>query len=204
MKIELNLVRSQEIYGNIFSLVVRDRVEVENSEGVSRAIAKFISSNLEILDAALTDKGLVTRLGSLEFITTPDFMCLKYLLASSGLDILVWGVSDVEVNQTEIPFNTFEYNLVDDMFKVVDWVSLTNKVTYSIDSVNITELYTTLTNGLGLFENDLFVDFGNPIKSDLEQMKRYEGVSGTVPNSIIGHFSNVLRYLGKNLVVLHE
>ena len=77
MILEVNLVRTQSIYGSAFGIVARERAVVENGEQIMSQIIKVLSDNIEVLDSAIADKGLVAQIGALKMMTVDEFASLR-------------------------------------------------------------------------------------------------------------------------------
>lgn len=205
MILEVNLVRTQSIYGSAFGIVARERAVVENGEQIMSQIIKVLSDNIEVLDSAIADKGLVAQIGALKMMTVDEFVSLRYrLAATSGLDILVFGVSEQEVNSNEIPAGTLEYNVIDTNWNLLDWVCLGTKIPVSENDYKLTDIYEKMAGMYDLFKGDLFSDYADPLTQQIEVLKGIEAAVGSTPTSITTYINSVFEYCGKKLIVIYN
>lgn len=205
MILEVNLVRTQSIYGSAFGIVARERAVVENGEQIMSQIIKVLSDNIEVLDSAIADKGLVAQIGALKMMTVDEFVSLRYrLAATSGLDILVFGVSEQEVNANEIPTGTLEYNVIDTNWNLLDWVCLGTKIPVSENDYKLTDIYEKMAGMYDLFKGDLFSDYADPLTQQIEVLKGIEAAVGSTPTSITTYINSVFEYCGKKLIVIYN
>lgn len=205
MILEVNLVRTQSIYGSAFGIVARERAVVENGEQIMNQIIKVLSDNIEVLDSAIADKGLVAQIGALKTMTVDEFASLRYrLAATSGLDILVFGVSEQEVNANSIPTETLEYNVIDTNWNLLDWVCLGTKINVPENDYKLTDIYEKMAGMYDLFKGDLFSDYADPLTQQIEVLKGIEAAVGSTPTSITTYINSVFEYCGKKLIVIYN
>lgn len=202
MILELNLVFSQSIYANAFTLIARDRVAVEDDEQVLAQVASFIKNHIEVFDAAIADKDLVNRLQTLELRTISDFYSLKYMIASFGLDVLTSYVADLEINPSEITENTTEYNIIDELDSTPSFVRSASKVVVSNESGDLHTVYSKIIEGFGFFDSDLTAGFNNPLTRDLQILKQSEDLIGVSPVPVTTEINSILEYLGKKVIAI--
>lgn len=201
---ELNLVKNQGIYSQVFSLLARKRVLAENDTDVLTEVCNFIRENLDIFDAALTNKALIGKLENIEMLTIDEFHCLKYVIANSGIDILLFGVSDVEVGADGIPEGNNEYNVIDNNLCLTSFVKFCTKVLADSKTSNFGKVYSTIADMYGFFEGELFTGFRNPISTQLQVINEAEKLLGVAPTSSTQYLNSILDYLGKNVIVITE
>jgi len=202
MLLELNLVFSQSIYANAFTLVSRNRVMTENEDQVLTAIASFIKDNIETFDAAIADKDLVNRLQTVEFRTIGELYSLKYMIASFGLDILFNAVAELEVNPSEIAENTVEYNIIDELDSDPTFVRSASKVVISNEAGDLYSVYSKIIEGFGFFDTELTTGFNNPLTRDLTILKQSEELMGISPVAVTTEINSILEYLGKKVIAI--
>lgn len=202
MLLELNLVFSQSIYANAFTLVSRSRVMTENEDQVLTAIASFIKDNIETFDAAIADKDLVNRLQTVEFRTIGELYSLKYMIASFGLDILFNAVAELEVNPSEIAENTVEYNIIDELDSDPTFIRSASKVIISNEAGDLYSVYSKIIEGFGFFDTELTAGFNNPLTRDLTILKQSEELMGISPVAVTTEINSILEYLGKKVIAI--
>lgn len=203
MNLEINLVRSQSIYSKAFTILSRKRAFVSNDSEAMAQIESFFAENLDTFDAALTNKALVSQLSNLNGLTIDEFYSLKFMLAASGLDVLVWNVAELEVNSSEIPEGFMEYNSVDYLNSAdSSFISFCTKIVLSASGGDMYELYSKIFNMYGLFKGDLFVGYKNPVENQLEILKQTEEAMGVSPVAITNYLNSILEYLKKDTIAL--
>lgn len=202
MKLELNLVMNQGIYSPVFRILDRKRVENYESTYVMKLIAEFIRGNDAILNNWLSDKDLVNRLSNVtDDMTVTEFMSIKYLLAEAGLDILVYTVADMEVNDTDIPVGEFEFNVVDDYSVSESFIKNSTKI--SLKEENYYELYARIQDMYSFFELGSLAGYSNnPLRKSLDALKITAESMGVTPISLTNEINSTLEYLGKKLILI--
>lgn len=202
MNLELNLVKTQSIYSKVGSLLDRRRVLVGNDSEAMAAISSFIADNTETFDAALSNKALVSQLQDLKNLTIDELYSLKYVFASSGIDLIIMAVSDIEVNENMIPEGIIEYNVIDNLNNVSNFIKFATKIPVSSEGGVLTEMYSKVVEIHGLFEGDLFQGFQNPLEAQIGILRQTEQALGVTPSSITTYLNSVLEYLGKDIYVI--
>lgn len=202
MLLEINLVFSQSIYSNTFTLIARDRVEVSDDGQVLTQIAEFIKNHIESFDAAIPDKDLMNRLQTLDLTTVSDFYSLKFILANFGLDILCNYVAELEVNASEISDNTTEYNIIDELDDAPSFVRSASKVVVSNEAGDMHTVYSKVVEGFGFFNSELTAGFNNPLTRSLEVLTRSEELIGVSPVPVTTEINSILEYLGKKIIAI--
>lgn len=202
MLIEFNLVKNRDIFTPVYEVIARERKEAENGEMALAHMCEFISSNVASFDAALADKSLVTKLQGIQSLTISDFYSLKFILANSGVDLLMYAVSDREVNDQEIPADFLEYNSVDynDVFD--GFIPRASKMNASSESMNMSQVYERVINAYGYFDGSITEGYLNPLKTNLDLLKQTEVALGVSPTNITSYINSVLEYLNIRLVLM--
>lgn len=204
MYIELNLVRNQNIFSPVFNLITRKRVVVEDNTGVMEEICKFLNENVVTFDAALADKELVSKLQRISEMGISDFYSLKFILANSGLDILVHKVAEMAPNEEVVPDGMLEYNVIDDFDPTGSFIKSASKIVVSDESSDLYEVYKRIIEGYDFFTSDLCSGYQNPLTTNLDLIKQTEQAIGVAPSSITTYINSVLEYLGKSLIVIQN
>lgn len=204
MYIELNLVSNQSIFSPVYTLIARERKLVNDDSEVITAICEFISDNITSFDAALSDKELVSRLQNLDQISIVDFYSIKFMLANSGLDILVNSVAELEVNADQIPEGMLEYNVVDNIATNQSFVKPSSKIVLDADSSDLHQVYSEIVSGFGFFQTPILSGYRNPLTANLDLLKQTEVAIGVAPTSITTYINSVLEYLGKSIILIQN
>lgn len=202
MLLELNLVKNRDIFTPMFTSIARGRKAVTTGDEALAAMCKFISANIATFDAALADKALVTKLQGLSSMTVNEFYSLKYVLANAGIDLLMYFVADEEVNGDEIPQGMMEYNVVDYNDVQFGFIPVASKINASTESMNMSQVYQRIIDMFGFFQTELTSDYINPLKTNLDLLKRTEEAMGVSPTNITSYINSVLEYLNKELVLI--
>lgn len=204
MQLELNLVKIASVESKVAKLLVRKRVNVEGDTQALEEITKFIKENNSTFVAVLSDQVFVNKLNDLSSLTIDQFTCLRWMLATKGVDIWYQYVSDAEVNKTDVPTGVFEYNIVDSTNITGQFIPFTSKITVQKDENNFTNLYSSILSLYGLFEGSIFEGIRNPLESIIKSMKDDENVLGTVPTSKTTYCNSVFEFLKKDIKVITE
>lgn len=202
MNLEVNLVKVDTIDSKLSKLLARNRFLVENDTQALDSIVKFIADNASTFNAALTDQRLVAQLQDLSSLTITDLDCLRYILSSKGIDIWYFYVSDVEVDQTDIPTGIFEYNVVDTSNMMSAFIPFSTKITQAQTENKLTTLYDKIIDMYGLFSGKLFSGINNPIKVMVDSMKGDEEILGTVPTTKSTYCNSIFDFLKKDIKVI--
>lgn len=204
MNLELSFVKSRSIYGNSFNLISRDRFIVDaNDADISKCITDFIKSNTDLLRNAGADDLMIQKIHSSESLTFSEIMDLKYYMASNlQLDLLMWGLSDADSNEIEIPKGAIEYCIVQGTWSLGSMINLCTKKILSESQSNVSDLFEFIMTTFEPFESPLFEGIKNPLKPQIELMKDIERKGGTVPSSMVTYVNSILEYLKLNLVIL--
>lgn len=202
MIVEINLVNSNAVFGNVYSLIARDRKECEGNSEIMGYIISFIKENITIFDAALSDKDLVTKMNNLEAMTISEFYSLKFILAQSGIDILVHQVAEMEVNATEIPQGKIEYSVIDNLDYEPVFIRTASKIVVDDDNSNLSTVYGRVIEAYDYFNSELTNGYSNPLMTNLEVVKKMEQALGVSPTSITSYINSVFQYLGKDFMVI--
>lgn len=201
MTIELNLVFSQGIYASVFSLLARQRTKIESTEDTMAAVLKFLNDNSEVLRDTLSDEDLINRIISTEFLTISEFMSLKYLLASSGVDVLVYEVADLEVDPESIPEDQTEYMIINDL-DITNGVKLASKFVVPSKEIDLYSVYAKAIEVGNFFTTELTKGYKNPLLNALSTLKQSEQLLGNSPVGITTAIESMLKYLGISIVAI--
>jgi len=203
MVIEINLVGNQnQVYTNLFEFRARKRAQVADDAEAMGAIAAFLAENIAIIDAAIADKGLVSRLQGLQTLSINDYYSLKFLLAQSGLDILTFIVAEQEVNSDNLDRGILEYNVIDTNYPDNSFLHRATKITAESDSSHMSEVYAKIQEIYNFFESDLFEGYKNPMANQIDLIKETETLIGKAPEGSTLFVNSVLEYMGKQIILI--
>lgn len=201
MLLEINLVKTATIDSKVAKYIARQRYEVASDTEVLDYISKFIGENISTFTAALTDQRFVSALSSLNNLTIEKFNCLRYVIASKGLDVWVWYVKEGEANASEVSDNVFEYNVLD-RFSTNSFVPMCFRVLQSSSENSLSKLYTEINNAYDLFGGSLFAGQVNPIMNMVKAMKVDEDAMGTVGQGKTTYVNSILEFIGLDIKVV--
>lgn len=203
MKVELNLIKNQGIFIPVYTLISRERFNVDD-DNIMTTICQFIRDNASVFDAALSDKELVTKLTTIESISVSELMSLKYCLASAGMDLLVNQVAEEEVNPDSIPEGIAEYNIIDDLDVEQGFVKFSTKVTTDQDTSSMSDVYGKIIEIFDYFSTPLTASCENPLKENMDTLLVTEKSIGRAPESVTTYINSVLEYLGKRIILIQN
>jgi hypothetical protein len=204
MKLEVTLVKTKTIDSKMAKFLARSRYDVTDDASALTAIGKFIADNISTFQAALTDQRLLSQLQNLSGLTINQLQCLKYILASKGIDIWFYYVTDGAVNEADIDAGMFEYNVLDFCTINGSFIPFCTKFIQSSTDNSMVKLYTDIVDGYGLFEGSLFAGMVNPIKNMIDAMKTDEQALGVVSSMKTTYVNSILEYLRKDVRVITE
>lgn len=201
MLLEVNLVKTQSINESKAKLLDRRRYPIQDESLAINAVEKFISESMPTFTAALTDKTMLARLRGIKGLTVQDLDCLRYYLATKGLDIWYYAVSTTEVNSDEIPEGQVEFNVIDNSH-VRGFVPMCMKITQLQDSIKFSDVYSKIQTSYGLFEGATLSGFSNPLKSYIDGLKTDEELLGISNRGRTMYINSILEFLRKDLKVI--
>lgn len=202
MNIEFSLVYSESFPARVFSLMMRSRIVANNDEEILDGVCKFVTENIEQFDQVLIDKDMVNRLKNLQLTTISELYSLKYLLAQSGLDILIHQVAELEINADGIEEGGEEVIVVNNLDATSAIARPAAKIHHNEADDSKSALYSKIVDMYGFFSTDLTAGFKNPFTSLLDQLKRINDSIGVSPESFIIPIESTLEYLGKSIIVI--
>lgn len=205
MTLEISLVSTDSIYGSVFTLLNRKRYTSENLSGADAIdyALDFLSENINTLDAILVDKNLINIISSKQTLSIMDFLSLKFMMAQSGVDVLMYAVADNEVNQESIPNNIREYNILDNTSMIEGFIPTVIK--YSVDEIsgNIGDVYSRMLTTYNPFNKTIFGNTKNPIEANVNTLINAEKVSGNIVEGLVVSINSLFLYLGKTINVIY-
>ena len=216
INLELTLVETKSLLSKQGLLIERKRVLVENDEEAMLAIMAFIDSNyiylFESTMSTTRDEDLEYKLGSRfsnpnseKFkipLTVDELYSLKYIFASTHLDLIITVVSDDEINDCDIPKNTIECNVVDNYNSPLSFVKFAKKFIITNKSSYL-DLYSNIIKKYKLFDGDLFKEYHNPLKERVNILRQVQKVLGSNPTTITSSLTYILEYLGKDMYSIY-
>lgn len=204
MKLEVNLVSVKSPFTRVYGFLARNRYDVENDSDVASSIIKFIHENIDYFSSAISDKNLISKLETLNSINPDQFMSLKYILCSFGLDILVTSVGVNEINPESVSDNEFEYSIIDDNMPTGEFTKQSTKYVLPSDNVSMSTLYTKIMESFELFKGDLLSDYKNPLQNQIDVIRANELSIGETSPQITSYINSVFEYLGKKLILITQ
>lgn len=213
MQLELTLIKSNGTYNPVSKLLRRTRYKINDDSDLMKCIMGFLNDNIEIINSAFENKLIPQRIKALQSLDTDELIGLKYMLQSVGLDILYWAVADNEVNPSVITDGTVEYNIVDREYGFTGMTRLNTKVSMPKHDMDITYLYTKISEAFHLFEGPLFENIvANPIQEDIDRIQAMNDIDETTgamivsrfPQTIAMHANMIIQYLGFDIYVITQ
>lgn len=202
MNLELNLVKKRDIYTKVYTSLARKRVLINNDTEAMDNIASFISDNIEVFDAAFSDKNFVTKLQSLSNLTIDSYSSLRYILSQNGLDVVAWIVPDPEINPEVVPDDMAEYNIVDMLDAASHFLKLCTKLQVPENNLNLYEVYSNIIDRYNFFNGELFEGQRNPFLDQLSIIKENMTLLGESSTASTTYLNSVLEFLGKEIYII--
>ena len=117
--------------------------------------------------------------------------------------MIIISVPDNEVNESKVPSDIIEYNIIDNLNAQLSFVKFSTKVTLNIQS-GLTDLYDKIIKTYKLLEGDLYdktqQDF--EFKTQYDMLSEYEKGSSNTPTSIAINLNSILECMGKDIYVI--
>ena len=202
MNLEITLVKIKTIQ-DTSNADFLSRTRVINVRDDSQALdylSKFVRDNLDTISIAISDKVFINKLRNKENYTLTEFLCMKFILASSGLDIWYYQVSDNEDNGTDLPNGMVEYLVQDTTSFSKSFVPFVTKMTRSIDDSTSWNLYDTIKKNYNLFNGDLFAGLDDPMSRMIQSAKDSEEILHVTPKlGVTDYLYQTLLFVGKEL-----
>lgn len=203
MILEMTLVQTQNMYGNFYEYLDRERVIInDGDEDAMPAILKFITKNIDYIDNSIQDKSLIANIKNLASLDVIELACLRYMLSTYGIDVLTYIVSEGEDNAKELQTGVVEYNVIDTNDYMTPSIPFATKLTMDADKVSLSGLFNKINELYSLFDGDLFADFGNPIVSYSNVLETSEKLTGIVMPTVTNQINSILGFLGIKLTVI--
>ena len=205
MNLEVTLVKVKAIQDtSIADFLSRARfVDVEDDSKAMAYLTKFLKDNLDTISIAVSDKVLVNKLRNKDTFTLTEFLCTKFLLAMSGIDIWYYQVSDNEENGFDLPNGMVEYILQDTTSFSKSFVPFATKMTRSIDDARSWTIYDTIKGDYDFFEGDLFDGIDNPMSRMIQLAKDSEEMGNRSPElGVTEYLYQMVKFLGKDIKIL--
>ena len=205
MNLEVTLVKVKAIQDtSIADFLSRARfVDVEDDSKAMSYLTKFLKDNLDTISIAVSDKVLVNKLRNKDTFTLTEFLCTKFILAMSGIDIWYYQVSDNEENGFDLPNGMVEYILQDTTSFSKSFVPFATKMTRSIDDARSWTIYDTIKGDYDFFESDLFNGIDNPMSRMIQLAKDSEEMGNRSPElGVTEYLYQMVKFLGKDIKIL--
>lgn len=205
MNLEVTLVKVKAIQDtSIADFLSRARfVDVEDDSKAMAYLTKFLKDNLDTISIAVSDKVLVNKLRNKDTFTLTEFLCTKFILAMSGIDIWYYQVSDNEENGFDLPNGMVEYILQDTTSFSKSFVPFATKMTRSIDDARSWTIYDTIKGDYDFFEGDLFNGIDNPMSRMIQLAKDSEEMGNRSPElGVTEYLYQMVKFLGKDIKIL--
>jgi hypothetical protein len=125
---------------------------------------------------------------------TKDFASINYYLAKAGYLVQIQNVTDDEENPVSIPAGVTEWNIIDTTFLQYDYPT-TMKV-IPADGMDIVEVLDKIIGQLSFFDKDVLGSVRNPLREDVEQLKKVKNINGSASISLTTRIYDTLANLG--------
>lgn len=206
MNLEVNLVRVSSVGAKMGTLLARNRYLVTNDTEALGAIAKFIADNESTFNLKLTDQRLVAQLSSLDKMTITDFICLRTIISSgsTGLDLWVNYVADVEANPKDIPDGVSEYNIVDSANMMSAFIPFATKMVQPENELDLLAVYKKSIEMFGLYSSPIFSGINAPLISAVKTLESFQKPLGPAgyPTMITTAINSYFEALKKEFYVI--
>ncbi len=195
--IEVNLYSLLENSVNASAGYCIDRIRFDKeARGISvmEFVKGFLKNNLSHFESALKNSDIVDFINGDLTMRTKDFASINYYLAKAGYLVQIQNVTDDEENPVSIPAGITEWNIIDTTFLQYDYPT-TMKV-IPADGMDIVEVLDKIIDQLSFFDKDVLGSVRNPLKEDVEQLKKVKNINGSASISLTTRIYDTLANLG--------
>ena len=183
--IEVNLYSLLENSVNASAGYCIDRIRFDKeARGISvmEFVKGFLKNNLSHFESALKNSDIVDFINGDLTMRTKDFASINYYLAKAGYLVQIQNVTDDEENPVSVPAGITEWNIIDTTFLQYDYPT-TMKV-IPADGMDIVEVLDKIIGQLSFFDKDVLGSVRNPLKEDVEQLKKVKNINGSASISL--------------------
>lgn len=195
--IEVNLYSLLENSVNASAGYCIDRIRFDKeARGISvmEFVKGFLKNNLSHFESALKNSDIVDFINGDLTMRTKDFASINYYLAKAGYLVQIQNVTDDEENPVSVPAGITEWNIIDTTFLQYDYPT-TMKV-IPTDGMDIVEVLDKIIDQLSFFDKDVLGSVRNPLKEDVEQLKKVKNINGSASISLTTRIYDTLANLG--------
>jgi predicted RNA binding protein with dsRBD fold (UPF0201 family) len=195
--IEVNLYSLLENSVNASAGYCIDRIRFDKeARGISvmEFVKGFLKNNLSHFESALKNSDIVDFINGDLTMRTKDFASINYYLAKAGYLVQIQNVTDDEENPVSVPAGITEWNIIDTTFLQYDYPT-TMKV-IPADGMDIVEVLDKIIGQLSFFDKDVLGSVRNPLKEDVEQLKKVKNINGSASISLTTRIYDTLANLG--------
>lgn len=195
--IEVNLYSLLENSVNASAGYCIDRIRFDKeARGISvmEFVKGFLKNNLSHFESALKNSDIVDFINGDLTMRTKDFASINYYLAKAGYLVQIQNVTDDEENPVSVPAGITEWNIIDTTFLQYDYPT-TMKV-IPADGMDIVEVLDKIIDQLSFFDKDVLGSVRNPLKEDVEQLKKVKNINGSASISLTTRIYDTLANLG--------
>lgn len=195
--IEVNLYSLLENSVNASAGYCVDRIRFDKeARGISvmEFVKGFLKNNLSHFESALKNSDIVDFINGDLTMRTKDFASINYYLAKAGYLVQIQNVTDDEENPVSIPAGVTEWNIIDTTFLQYDYPT-TMKV-IPADGMDIVEVLDKIIGQLSFFDKDVLGSVRNPLREDVEQLKKVKNINGSASISLTTRIYDTLANLG--------
>ena len=195
--IEVNLYSLLENSVNASAGYCIDRIRFDKeARGISvmEFVKGFLKNNLSHFESALKKSDIVDFINGDLTMRTKDFASINYYLAKAGYLVQIQNVTDDEENPVSVPAGITEWNIIDTTFLQYDYPT-TMKV-IPTDGMDIVEVLDKIIDQLSFFDKDVLGSVRNPLKEDVEQLKKVKNINGSASISLTTRIYDTLANLG--------
>lgn len=204
MKLELNLVETRNAYGNLFNLLARKRVLVDSSDesGTLTECFEFLKENLNDLELVGVNATTLQLIQNSESATVTDLFCVKYILATSGIDLLFYSVDESYVaNQSGLSDGQHEYLILNENDKQAGFVPSVLKRVVSDETLVRASLYLDVVQQFDLF-NSKVIPKDVILRPSVDSLVSQEEMMGNLSEGTVSYVDLMLDYLGFKIQVI--
>jgi hypothetical protein len=205
MQLELTLGKTDSYISSVFTFLKRERFKINDESDFMKSVIMFLANNKETVSAATGDAEFEGKMLNLQSLSVADFRSLRMFLSMHGLELSFWSVADDETNPRGLASGTVEYNVIDEMAAYNGVSRYAQKITMSIDNIDLSYLYQKILSSFELFDTELLDSMKvNPIEECIKSIEDSQGIVGKTNPAVTQEAANIFNYLGLRYVAYKE
>lgn len=165
--------------------------------GVMEFVKGFLKTNMQSLEPAIKNPGVVSFINDDQTMTTKDFASINYWLAKVGYVVKIQNVTEDEENPTGVPSESAEWNIIDFNFMQEDYPTAIKVIPSA--GTDVVSVLKQACEQVGLFDEAKIGGIKNPLKELVDNLVKVKDNMGKIEPGIAGKIYDTLEQVGIKL-----